>query len=239
MLLKSKISLIKIHTEEWRAGRLGKFTSSKAADLMTDSALDTYVRKKVGEEMTGISSEKEVDVEATRHGLLHEVDSLRIFAKKMNLDFLVMQQLITAPGSRFGSTPDALIVKSISPDGKEYDAEPVESKSPPTFDNYSILFECARPLHLKKAKKEYYWQVLDQMDEVGSKIGHFIAYHPDFRSGNFRHIVFDVGEKTVVKGKTLFPLYDDLKELRERKKLAEQKFNDLRDRYLAEPAYTL
>lgn len=231
MLHKSKISLLLIHTDEWRAGRLGKFTSSKASDLITDATLTTYVRKKVGEEVTGISSEKEVDVEATRHGLIHETDSVRKLAQKLGLEYIILQQLITEEGSRFGSTPDALIIVSMSPDGNEYEAEPVESKSPPTFDNYLLLFDCETPEDLKKAKKEYYWQVLDQMDECKAKKGHFIAYHPDFRVGNFRHIVFDLTKQ--VGG--VFLLQKDLLLLRARKKLAVEKFQELRARLMAQP----
>lgn len=234
MLPKSKISTIKIQTDEWLAARLAKFTSSKASDLISDSTFIRHVRKRVGEEMTGISAEKEVDVDATRHGLLYELDSVRKLAEKLKLDFIIVQQLITAQGSRFGSTPDALIIRRESPDGTEYEAEPVEAKNPPTYDNYLLLWECIKPLDLKKAESKYYWQVLDQMDEAESLIGHFIASHPEFKAGNFRHIEFWAGEAEIIKGKKVFPVNEDLKFLRERKQLALQKFNDLRDRLISE-----
>lgn len=229
MLLKSKISSIVIHTDEWRAARLAKFTSSHAVELITDAALIKYVRKKVHEELTGITTEKEVDVDATRHGLMYEIDSVRKLAIKLKLEFIIVQQLVTAEGSRFGSTPDALIVVGMSPDGEEYEVETVESKSPP--DNYIELFECLTPADLKKTIAKYYWQVLDQMDECKARKGHFIAYHPDFRAGNFRHIVFDLTEK--MNGKYL--LQEDMKLLRSRKKLALEKFEELRDRLISQP----
>jgi len=231
MLKKSKISHIKIHSDEWHASRLAKFTSSEIHYLMGSGFL-RYVRLKVGEEITGKSAKGEIDVEATRWGGFYEAEAIQKFGRKMGFDFLVVQQLITETGSRFGSTPDFLKVTRISPDETEYEVETGEVKCPPTFDNYLLLFECETPQDLKSAKKEYYWQVLDQMDNCEAIKGHFVCYHPDFRAGNMGHIVFDKMQMIESsKGKT-FPIYDDLKLLKAQKQKAVQEFEKLRDKLM-------
>jgi len=232
MLKKSKISHIKIYSDEWHASRLAKFTSSDI-HFLTGSSFQRYVRLKVGEEITGKSAKGEIDVEATRWGGFYEADAVQKFGQKMGYEFLIVQQLITEDGSRFGCTPDFLNVTRISPDETEYEVETGEVKCPPTYDNYLLLFECETPQDLKSAKKEYYWQVLDQMDNCEAIKGHFIAYHPDFRAGNMKHIVFDKMQSiATAKGKS-FPLYDDLKFLREQKKKAVIEFERLRDKLMA------
>jgi len=232
MLKKSKISQIRIHSDEWFSSRLAKFTSSEIS-LLFSLGYRNYVRRKVGEELTGKPVRGEIDTDGTRWGGFYEAEAIKKFGQKMGLDFIIVQQLVTEDGSRFGSTPDGLIVTRISPDETEYEVETAEVKCPITFDNYILLFECETPQHLKEAKKEYYWQVLDQMDNCEALKGHFIAYHPDFKAGNMRHIVFDVNQNYTDKsGQKVFPIYQDLKALREKKRKAVEDFEQLRDKLM-------
>lgn len=204
---------------------------------MTGSAMQ-YVRRKVGEEFTGKSSKGEIDTEATRWGSFYEAEAITKFGKQKGLDFLVVQQLICEPdGGRFGGTPDGIIPIRESPDGLEYEVETVEVKCPPTFDNYLLLFECDSPADLKKAKKEYYWQVLDQMDLCSCLVAYFVAYHPDFKAGNLKVLKVEAMKPEIdSKGKKTYPIYEDLKALRLQKKWAEQQFDRLRDKLFSIPA---
>lgn len=230
MLPKNKISKIKIHSDEWHASRLAKFTSSEIYRLMgSQEAFIRYVREKVGEELTGNSAKGEIDIESTRWGLFHEADALTRFGKKMELDFLVSQQLITEEGSRFGCTPDGLVVIRISPDDTEYEVETVEVKCPPTFANYIGLYQCKNPADLKKEEAKYYWQCLDQLDNCESLVCNFVVYHPDFKVGNLRIMRIEVNAPSIdSKGKKIFPVYEDLKLLREKKKNALGMFDTIR-----------
>lgn len=235
MLHKSKISKIKIHSDEWHASRLGKFTSSEIYRLMGSAeSFIRYVREKVGEELTGKSAKQEVDTDATRWGLFHEADALTKFGQKKGLDFLIAQQLITEDGSRFGSTPDGLVVLRISPDDTEYEVEPTEVKCPPTFANYIGLYQCNSAADIKKEESKYYWQVLDQLDNCQSLAANFVVYHPDFRVGNLKIIRIEANEPFVdSKGKKTFPLYEDLKLLREKKKQAVEMFDIIRQELMS------
>lgn len=247
MLKKAHISPIRMHNkewlykEEWKRARVGKFTSSKMHYLtyptgLTEGSIN-YIRQKVGEELTGVSADKEIDTEATRWGLMHEEAAIRKWGVKMGLEFVIVQQLITDPDSRFGSTPDALILIRESPDKTEYEVETLEAKCPPTFDAYIGLFECDRPVQLKKENRIYYWQVIDQMDQAGAKRGHFVIYHPDFKAGNHKSMVFDPLEPEVdVLGRKTFPIYEDLKLLRIRKKQALVEFDRIRKKLISVPA---
>lgn len=236
MLQKTRISNVKILSDEWHQSRLGKFTSSEIYNLMGSSAMG-YIRRKVGEELTGKSSKGEIDTEATRWGSFYEAEAITKFGRQKGLEFLVVQQLICDPDGRFGGTPDGIIPIRESPDKTEYEVETVEVKCPPTFDNYLLLFECETPADLKRAKKEYYWQVLDQMDLCGCLIGHFVAYHPDFKAGNMKVITVEANKPEVDgKGKKTFPVYEDLKALRLQKKWAEEQFDKLRSKLISVPA---
>jgi len=237
MLHKSWISNVKIYSDEWYQNRLAKFTSSEIHLLMSGSA-SAYIRRKVGEELTGKPSRGEIDTEATRWGSFHETEAITKFGKQKGLEFLVVQQLICEPNNgRFGGTPDGIIPIRESPDGTEYDVESVEVKCPITFDNYLLLWECETPFDLKKAKKEYYWQVLDQMDLCGCLVGYLVVYHPDFKAGNMRIIKIEVMKPEIGKdGKKVYPIYEDLKLLKKHKKIAEEQFDLLRNKLISCPA---
>lgn len=239
MLKKSKISQVKIYSDQWYIARLAKFTSSEIYLLMNPTGIVdagiNYIRRKVGEELTGKPSKGDIDVEATRWGNFYESEALNKFANKKGIELLVAQQLIAEPEDRFGCTPDGLIPLRISPDETEYEVETIEIKCPPTFDNYIRLFECDTPQDLKNESKQYYWQVLDQLDNCQSLVGNFIVYHPDFKAGNMKVIRFEAMQSIEnSKGKT-FPIYNDLKLLRERKKEAEQKFEEIRAKLISVP----
>lgn len=246
MLKKAHISPIGMHNKEWNykdewiRARLGKFTSSKMHYLtyptgFTDGST-RYIRERVGEELTGRPADKEIDTEATRWGLLHEEAAIRKFGIKKGLQFVVVQQLITNPEDRFGSTPDALILLRESPDKTEYEVETVEAKCPPSFDAYIGLFECETPLDVKKENRIYYWQVVDQIQQCGAKQGHLVIYHPDFKAGNHKSITFDpMAPVEGPKGK-IWPIREDLKLLKERKDMALVKFDQIRSKLMAVPA---
>lgn len=232
MLKKSKISGVKILSDEWYKNRLAKFTSSDK-DRSFGSGAMRYVREKVGEEMTGKSAKTEIDTDATRWGTFHEAEALTKFGKVIGIDFLVTQQLVCDPESRFGCTPDGLIVIRESPDQTEYEVETVEVKCPPTFANYIELFECETPMDLKKANSTYYWQCLDQMLICESLNHHFVAYHPDFRRGNLKVLSFSANYSEETKKGKEFPVYQDTKALREKNTWLEETFDKVRTKLMA------
>ena len=94
--------------------------------------------------------------------------------------------------------------------------------------NYLLLWDCRTPADLKAAKKEYYWQVLDQMDITGAIKGHFFCYHPDFASGNYRHIPFNLMGKT----SQTYPLYEDIKAIKASKAAAAAALHNKRNELL-------
>jgi hypothetical protein len=255
MLKKAHISPIKpflpdnSRNEKWIEARLAKFTSSEIHDLTNPTGFTVgslnYIRRKVGEELTGEPAKEEFSTTATMHGNLYEAEAIHKFAKKAGLEWLIVQQLITDPDTRFGSTPDGLIILRESPDKTEYEVETVEVKCPITYDAYIALFECEIPEDVKKVERKYYWQVLDQMHNCGAKRGHFVVYHPKFKAGNHKSIAFNALDPTLDKdgqpvldkaGNKIFPIKDDLKLLRIRKKEALEKFDQIRSKLMAVPA---
>lgn len=238
MLLKYKISKIQMLSEEWYDARKAKFTSSEIHFLANDkfftTGCQTYIYRKVGEDITGKSIKSDIDTDATRWGNVEEANAVIKFGQYAKLDFIVCQQLITEEGSRYGSTPDGLIVRKESACGTKYDVSTVEVKCPPTYANYIGLALCETPQDLKYENRCYYWQVLDQMLMCDCLIGYFIVYHPEFRQGNMRIIEFRKMQETGIEyGKPVaYPIAKDMKFLETRKEEACKKFDEVRSRII-------
>lgn len=228
MLNKDRISSIEILSPEWLVERLGKFTSSRIVSLMQDKpyaqGFMSYVYQKVGEELTGVSVEDKDEFEEnnyTRWGLKYENEALGKFQEVKKLDFIVKQKLITVPGTRFGCTPDGLIPIFESEDKKAWNVSTVEVKCFPTYVRYIQLALCKTPQDVKKANSTVYWQVLDQMDNCDCLMGYSVAYHPNFKAGNLSIVEYRKVE-----------LFEDFRLLKERKKMATDKFNEVREQML-------
>jgi YqaJ-like recombinase protein len=224
MLKKSHISNIEIYTPEWHRYRLGKFTSSRMHHITGmdgwGRGADSYVYQKVGEELTGISNDKEFEFdEDLDWGKKYEPEAIAAFIEKMGVELLVTQKLITNEDTRFSSTPDAIWVHGeCKIDTNEYNVSTAEGKCPRTYHNFIPKFLCKTPADLYKLNKSDYWQVIDQMDQAGAAIGCFFVFHPYFPEGsNLNIITFKKME-----------LWEQFKLLSVRKKMAVQKFEEIR-----------
>lgn len=249
MLKKTHISSIKMYIEDksmrgewayrqsWKAARLGKFTSSRISVLCGERGIGeggmNFIYDRVGEEICGYSADPEIDTDATRHGAKYESVALDKFKAVTGFEFIVRQQLITEPGSRSGSTPDAIVLIRESTDGLEYEAETVEAKCFPTFKAFIGLSLCKTPQDVKDYDRKIYFQVLHQILSCGAKKGYLVSYHPDFRTSNLTIIEFDVFGFIKVKGVNVFPIVEDLKLLEDRIAAADKLFVDTRDKLLA------
>jgi hypothetical protein len=227
MLKKSHITNIEIYSEAWHKHRLTKFTSSKAVKLISSGdGFYTYIYQKVGEALTGVSNDKEfVDFdEDLEWGLKYEADAIRAFGKKMGIDFMVTQKLISDPEGQFASTPDAIWVHGeCKIDTSEYNVSTAEGKCPRTFHWFIKFCMCDTPADVKKVKSDYYWQTIDQMHQCGAAVGYFFVYHPFFPEGsNLKIVKF-----------TKMELWDDFKILAAQKKLAVQKFAEIKSKMQA------
>lgn len=228
MLKKDRISGIKVHSDEWKIARLGKFTSSRIVSLMQKKEFAdgfmSYIYQKVGEELTGVPVDEEdslSELSAMRWGLHYEPEALRKFGEKMGLEYLVVQQLITVPDTRYGSTPDGLIIHSESTNQDAYNASTVEVKCFPTYVRYMELVMCKTPADVKEMNTTVYWQVLDQMDNCDCLKGYLVVYHPDFKAGNLGIVEFRKIE-----------LLEDFRLLKDRKVKATEKFDEIRDKMI-------
>lgn len=226
MLLKNRISGIQIFSDEWQKSRLGKFTSSRIHALVQDKPYATgfmsYVYQKVGEELTGKPIyENTPETDAMQWGIEYEPIALQKFGKKMKLDFLVVQQLIIVPETRFMGTPDALIIHGESINENAYNVATVEVKCFPSFQNYVKLALCKTPGDVKKAFPYVYWQILDQMEICDCLVGYCVCYHPQFRAGNLNIVEF-----------RKVTMIEDVRLLKERKAMASEKFDEVRDMLL-------
>jgi hypothetical protein len=231
MLLKENISTVTHGSEEWKQLRIAKMTASKAYNLTKPKGLTiSYIRAKVGESITRVPSEKEIDNDGTRHGILYEAEGIREFAARMGIKLLVTQRAIMAHGSMFSATPDAIWVKSESADGLSYEVSCAEIKCFPTFEHHVEMLECFTPQDVKAADPDVYWQVLFQMVECDCLVGYAVFFHPDFPpdEGRLRIIEFRKMQKDEVNNS--YPIVEDLKFLKQRKEMAVAEFNRIKTR---------
>jgi hypothetical protein len=233
MLNKAHISKIKPMSDEWMVARRGKLTSSEIHFIVSDKFMTTgcrsYLFRKVGELLTNVTATSDLNTEATIHGLMYESEAVQKFAMVYGFKYIICQQLIAIPGTKNGSTPDGIIVLNESLDEEMYNVSTVEVKCPMTYANFIALSLCKTPQDLKNENREYYWQVLDQMDNCDSMHGYFIAYHPDFKAGNFHVIEFRKMQPDGIEGGKIvkFPISKDLAFLKERKKMASDYMDEL------------
>ncbi len=229
MLKISSITDCVIHSDQWFAGRLSKLTASEWYNFMGEKLKTTgaqsYIYRKVGETLSGIPSRREISTAATEHGHEYEAENLRKFMEVMNVDFIVTQKLIAEKESKFGCTPDALIVISKSLDELQYQVQTVEAKCPGN-EGFIKLAMCKTVLDVKKVSPIYFWQVLLQMDLCDSLVGWLTVYQPFFKAGGHKIFKFNKME-----------LAEDFKLLRQRKIDAVAYFDEVHDYLIGMPAY--
>lgn len=71
------------------------------------------------------------------------------------------------------------------------------------------------------------------MDNCESLIGNFVVYHPDFKMGNMKILKIEANAPVEVKGKKTYPIYEDLKFLRQKKAEAVEMFDKIRTKLMA------
>ena len=180
--------------DSWKISRIGKFTASKIHLCMKPKGIGegglSYIRSRIGEELTGVSSEKEISTDEMKFGLEHEGESIRKFKELKQAEFISVQSLICDTETRFGCTPDAVWTKAISTDGLRYDVSPYETKSYPTYENHIACALCETPEQIKVQDVEAYYQLIMQMDECDALVGYLGYYNPMFNIGSYRLIEF-------------------------------------------------
>lgn len=225
MLKKSHITNIEVGTDLWLKHRLGRFTSSFIFNIMGEDGIGrglSYIYQKVGEELTGCTNERELPFdEDIEWGKMYENEGIQAFGRKMGVNFLVTQKLISNPGERSASTPDAIWIHGeckLTDD--EYNVSTAEGKCPRTYHKFIQYCLCRTPMDLYKVSKPYFWQTIDQMAQCGAAVGYFFAYHPLFPAGsNLNIITFRKME-----------LWDQFKLLADRKKQANRLFEEIRQK---------
>lgn len=205
-LLKSKITDIPMYEGDhyfdgFLLSRLGKFTASKIHTCMRPKGFGEmgikYIRSRIGEDLTGASSEKILTNEAILWGLQYEREALQRFGELKKLDYLIVQKVVAEPGSKFGCTPDGIWVYQENSDGLHITARTVEAKCY-QMENHIACALCSTPAEIRVEDFEAYMQVIMQLQECSALIGYLIYFHPLFKEGGFRVIEFNATDKAIL-----------------------------------------
>lgn len=198
MLLKTKISehqlsLDPVLNEKYNAARLGKFTASRISCCMMPKGIGdgglSYIRSRIWEDLSGVTSDKDVSTEEMQWGLEYERTALKEFGELKGLDYILTQRLVFEPGTKFGCTPDGLWVKSESSDKLSYEVSTIEVKCYQPANHMKCVV-CATPEEIRDKDFSAYCQTIMQMDECGALVGYLCYFNPMLNHGRLRVIEF-------------------------------------------------
>lgn len=181
MLKIEKISSIIPYSDEFWTSRIGRMTGCKISCLMGERGIGdggmTYIRSKVGEKISGKTSEVNVITEGISHGIINEPISLKEYQRKYEVPIIITNKHLVE-NDHYAVTPDGLII--LRDLGDTYDCETLETKSFPTYATHIEHCECETALDIKKVNKQLYWQVIMQMFVADVLVGNACFFHPDF-----------------------------------------------------------
>lgn len=224
MLAIKNITNIQMLSDEWFAARLAMLTASENYFLMGDKFLtndaNSYIYRKIYEELSGLPSKDEINSKATEHGHKYEAEGIREYGNSVGLEFVVVQKLIHEEGTRFSSTPDFLVRHNESIDKLYWNVTTGEVKCP-LGAKFIAAARCKTPQDVYKLDKQYFWQPIWQMDACDALNGLLIIYNPFVKVGKLNVINFRKLE-----------LRAEFKLVAERKIQAEKYFNEVRDEFL-------
>jgi predicted phage-related endonuclease len=154
-------------SEDWHKARLGKFTASRAGDLMKlqkngkpYATRKNYITEVALERLTQEIPEF-VESEAMREGKDRERTAALAYSFHTGNE---TEQTGFWHTDTFGASPDDLIVGQNG--GVEY-------KNPQAATHYQTLMD-------KKIPEHYYWQIIQCLLVTGRDFWDYVSYHPKF-----------------------------------------------------------
>lgn len=230
MLLLSKISTLTPYSEDWFNHRLGYMTGSNISCLCAPEGIGvggmTYIRNKVSEVITGVSTERNVTTEAILFGIENEPKALKEWQEKEQIPVLLTDKHIIHD-ERYSVTPDALAVRNEKliyvKDDTELSCETVESKSFMTPSVHMAHIECSTPLDIFKINKPLFWQCVSQLKWSNVLIANALFFHPNFPKGSPYRIGSVQFKRTDLTLTKYFELFDA--RTKEAKIIFDQKLN--------------
>lgn len=155
---------------EWIAARLGRLTSSCAADMLTtlkDAKKEAAGRRNLRirlalERVTGRSQEREYISPAMQDGIDREAAALGAY-----------ESLTAAFVTRVGFVAHTSLMAGCSPDGFTVDGGLVEAKSPMAATHWEYLKTGVIP-------GEYQKQIVHQLWITGAPWCDWLSFHPEF-----------------------------------------------------------
>jgi predicted phage-related endonuclease len=191
-------------TEEWHKARLGKFTASRAGDLMKTqkngkpyATRKNYITEVALERITNQVPEF-TESEAMREGKERERTAALAYSFATGNE---TEQTGFWHTDTFGASPDDLIVNQNG--GVEY-------KNPLASTHYQTLMDKTIPEH-------YYWQIIQCLLVTGRDFWDYVSFHPDFPEN--AQLYIERVERTKVE--------KDIKRLHEELVKADQEVNEL------------
>lgn len=168
-----------------------------------------YIANKVGEVLTGVSSEKIFGFsEQYDWQIGTEPEAITEFAEVQKSGQYIIHFPVISDGTVFIAEPSALWLRGLNQkNADEYIVEPIMCKCPREFAQFIGYTAVNSPQELKKSYPKYYWRMLDNMLVCNAIKGYFFVFHPLFDQGTRHHtILFD-----------RLSLLGDLNHLKERK----------------------
>lgn len=200
MLSIKKISTISPYSPEWFAHRRGYMTGSRISCICAPKGIGdggyTYIRNKVSERITGVSTEKNINTEGTQHGIINEPIAIKEFQQVHEIPMVITDKHIVFD-DLYSVTPDGLLIRNekliYDETGEFINCETLESKSYMTPSVHMAHVECKTPSDIKSINPQLFYQVISQMHFADVTRGNALFFHPDFpKTSKYRlgHVLF-------------------------------------------------
>jgi hypothetical protein len=181
--MKSEVLIIRQRTAEWYTARLGKFTASNFATLMSGpvdkssqfskSAL-SYIME-VAMQLYLNKSTFRQDTVATRWGMKKEGEALLEFERVTGFAVNESGFILHPQFPDVGATPDAIVVENNLPGNLVL----AQVKCPFSQKNH---LQYTRRIHdavsLKKYRSSIHWQIQGELWVTGASHSYFVSFDP-------------------------------------------------------------
>lgn len=190
MLHKDRILKIGSHQDT-----LGLLSSRKSYLFARENGIGKegmdYIYDKVGEAVTGISTERIFGFSEQYDWQINtEPEAIAAFAKAQVTGQYIIHSPTISDETIFIAEPSGIWLRGLNQkNADEYIVEPIQCKCPREFSQFIRYTQCKSPQGLKAFSPKDYWRMLDNMIICNAITGYFFVFHPLFEEGTNHHTI--------------------------------------------------
>jgi hypothetical protein len=181
--------MIEQRTPEWYKMRIGKFTASRLAALVkrpadknalfSKTALNCI--EKAAAELYYDRCYNSPDSDATRWGLYHERDAIRMLSERTGMQTKELGFVTHPKYDEVGATPDVQLIDAANPNA--FMIAQIKCPYKPEYHR-AYIDKISDMITLKRKNLEYFWQMQGEMWVTGAGHSYFVSFDPRIRKND-------------------------------------------------------